>query len=682
MRFTSLFFAAVCAFGAGSTQLLPQLPVRFEHPAGAPWSARGLGYSLAFTADATVFHLGERTLAMRLVGADPAAAFEAFSSNSVPTQYFTPAFRGPVESYRRLRRRQVFPGVDVVYYGTGGNLEYDFEIAPGADPSLIRLRFDGADRLRLALTGELLIELGGQTVTQHVPVVYQATSTGARRAVHAAYQMEANDDVRIRLDDYNKSAPLIIDPVISFAGYLPGSNGDTGIAITHDKQGFVYVAGNTLSQDFVTTGNAFFGLNRGTQNSWLMKLAPSAPPDQVIVYSSLFGGTAVDSLKAMTIDANGLIYIAGSTTSTDLTTVNALQSANAGTTDGFVAVFDPTKIGAASLLYATYLGGAAVDEPAGIATRNGKIYVTGSTLSDNFPIANSIFPNRAGGRDIFVTELDPAQSGSASLVSSGYLGGTGTDYGRGIAVDAAGLVYLTGLTYSHDITITPNAYQLTSTGAGEIFLMKLDLAAPIILYSTYLGGSGIDDARKVIVDPAGRVALAGYTSSANFPVTQNAFQPLLGGPNATNAFLAIVDLTVPPTQALVYSTYFGGSVAEVAYDLRRDANGKYALGGYSYSRNLPVSQNTLNPVPANGGMNGFVAVIDPAAPPLNSLVYSSYVTGRGSQVVNGVDIDASGAIYLTGSATSDIFPAGYQTHYTGPGNADAFIFIFTPDPGQ
>jgi len=678
MRFTSLFFAAVCAFGASSTQVLPQLPVRFENPSGTQWSARGLGYSLAFAADAAIFQLGERTLAMRLVGADPAAAFEAISPYSVPTQYFTPVSQGPVQSYRRLRRLQVYPGINVVFYGTGGNLEYDFEIAPGADPSLIRLRFDGADRLRLALNGELLIELGAQTVTQHIPVVYQATSSGGRNAVHAEYQLEANRDVSIRLDDYNKSAPLIIDPVISFAGYLPGSSGDTGIAIAHDKQGFVYVAGNTLSPDFVTTANAFFGLNRGTQNAWVMKLAPSAPPDQAIVYSSLFGGTAVDSVKAMTVDANGLVYITGSTTSTDLTTVNALQTANAGTTDGFVAVFDPTQSFAASLLYATYLGGTAVDEPAGIATRNGKIYITGSTLSDNFPIANSIFPNRAGGRDVFVTELDPAKGGAAALVASGYLGGTGTDYGRGIAVDAAGLVYLTGLTYSHDVTITPNAYQLTSTGNGEIFLMKLDLAAPIILYSTYLGGSGIDDARKVIVDPAGRVALAGYTSSANFPVTQNAFQPLIGGPNATNAFLAILDLTVPPPQALVYSTYFGGNIAEVAYDLRRDANGKYAFGGYSFSPNLPVSQNTLNPVSANGGMNGFIAVIDPATPPLNSLVYSSYVTGPGSQIVNGVDIDASGIIYVTGSATSNIFPAGYQAHFTGPGNADAFIFIFTP----
>jgi hypothetical protein len=676
MRFMSLFVTCTCAFAAGSAQLFPQLPVRFEHPSGGVWSARGLLYSLAFTPNASIFQLGERALTMRLLGADPGARFEAGSAYSAPTQYFTPSHSESVQSYRRLRRLKVYPGVDMVFYGSGGNLEYDFEIAAGADPSLIRLRFEGADRIRLALNGELLIELGDQTVTQHVPVVYQTISSGARRAVHAAYQLDWNRDVTLRLDDYDKSAPLTIDPVITFAGYLPGSSGDSGVAITHDAQGFVYVAGNSFSPDFVATGNAFFGVNRGTQNTWLMKLSPTAPPDQVIVYSSYFGGTGVDSLKAMTVDTSGLVYLTGSSTSTDLTTVNAFQSTNAGAADAFVAVFDPTQSGAASLLYATYLGGGAVDEAAGIAVQNRKIYLIGSTLSDNFPTARPLFPGRSGGRDIFVTELDSTQSGPASMVASSYLGGSGTDYGRGIAVDAAGLIYLTGLTYSNDITITPNAYHLTSGGSGEAFLMKMDITAPIILYSTYLGGAGFEDATKVVVDPAGRVALAGYTSSPNFPVTQNAFQPLLGGPNATNAFLTILDITVPPSQALIYSTYFGGSFAEAASDLRRDARGRYAFGGFSFSPDLPVSQNTLNAVSARGGLNGFVAVIDPAAPPLNSLVYSSYITGPGSQIVNGVDIDATGAVYVTGSATSNIFPAGQQTHYTGPGNADAFVFIF------
>jgi hypothetical protein len=188
MRFAGLLLMSACVFAATPTSVLPQPPIRFEPQVGrsAPassvkWSARGLGYSLAFTPDATLFRLGERTLALRLLGADPHATFEAAAPYSVPTQYFTAAYRGSVQSYRRLRRHQVYPGVDVVYYGTGDNLEYDFEIAPGADPSRIRLRFDGADRLRMALKGDLQVTLGSQTLTQHLPVVIRSLPPGRGR---------------------------------------------------------------------------------------------------------------------------------------------------------------------------------------------------------------------------------------------------------------------------------------------------------------------------------------------------------------------------------------------------------------------------------------------------------------------------------------------------------------------
>jgi hypothetical protein len=691
MRFASLLFVGVCAFAAPSMQVLQHPPVRFEqHPgqkSAVQWSAQGLGYSLAFTADATMFRLGERTLALRLLGADPHAAFEATAPYSVPTQYFTAAYSGPVQSYRRLRRHQVYPGVDVVFYGTGENLEYDFEVAAGADASRIRLRFDGADRLRMTPRGDLLVDLDTQTVTQHLPVVYQAAADGKRTAVHAEYQIEANRDVTLRLDRYDTSAPLVIDPVITFAAYLPGSKNTVGVAIGHDAQGFIYVAGNTSSADFIGTPNAFFGVLRGTQNTWLMKLNPFATSgDQVIVYSTYFGGGLVDSLKDMVVDGStGLVYLTGSTTSTDLqVTSGAFQATLKGTTNGFVAVFDTTQSGSASLLYATYLGGSGIDVPYGIATRNGKAYITGSTTSADFPVANATLPSSQGGTDMFITELDPRQSGAASMVASGYFGGAGLDYGTSVAVDAAGFVYVAGVTYSFNLPITAAPYQATAIAGGEAFLVKFALEMPLIIYSTYLGGSGTDGAKKVLIDPAGRVAIAGYTSSANFPITQNAYQSRLGGPNATpdttptNAFLSILDLTLPPAQSLVYSTFFGGSVDEVPYSLRLDAKGTYYLGGFTLSPDLPVSQNTINPSSAKGGFDGFIALINPAAPPLNALQYSSYVTGPGSQIVYGVDFDASGTVYSTGFSTGNIYPAGYQTHTAGPGIAEVFIYGFKP----
>ncbi len=685
MRLVCFFLLGASAFAAPSApsaQLLPKAPVRFEPNHGQRnrsvlWAARGPGYSIGFTRDATLLQLGSRTVSMRLPGQNLAAPFEAAAPLSAPTTYITPAYRGSVPAYGRLRRHRIYPGIDIVYYGSGDHLEYDFEIAPGADPSRIRMHFDGADHVRLSENGDLLLQTGGNVLTQHVPVVYQRQASGERVMVPAAYRIRANRDVTVALSHYDSAAPLVIDPVISFAGYLGGSGADAPVGIAIDSSGNVYLAGNTVSSDF-PTANGVYTSNAGLQDVWLMKLNPAAPPDQTVVYSTYYGGTGTDVLAAMAIDSEGLVYIAGSTNSTDLpVTDRAFQAANAGASDVFVAWFDPAQNGRLSLLYASYIGGAAVDQAGGIAVLDRKIYVTGSTLSDNFPTVNANVPARNAARDIFVAEIDPQLSGSASLVASTYSGGSGSDYGRAIAVDRPGHAFVAGITYSRDLPLAPNAYQSTYGGGGDGFLAEFDFNSPPGGYSTYLGGSGTDDVRKIVIDPAGRIALTGYTSSADFAITQNAAQPLLGGTGAVNAFLTLLDTRAPASQAMVYSTYFGGSVAEVASDLKRDAAGKYYLGGYSFSPDLPVSQNTLNPIAGTGGLNGFVAVIDPSAVPLNALTYSSYVTGPGSQSVTGVDVNAGGAIYVTGSATGDIFPSGFQSHTVGH-SADAFVLIFTP----
>ena len=624
---------------------------------------------------------------MRLAGQNADAPFEASLPLSAPTHYFTPGFRGEVQNYARLRRRQVYPGIDLVYYGNGDNLEYDFEIAPGADPSRIRMRFDGAAPLRLSAQGDLLLGPGGHTITQHVPVVYQTRKTGERVAIPASYRIErtgtrGHRDVTIALARYDAAAALVIDPTITFEAYLYGSNGDSGVSVAHDAQGFIYLGGNTQSTDFGIDPNAAQVAQGGIQNAWLMKLNPAATSaDQVVVYSSYYGGSGTDTLTAMTFDASGLIYIAGYTTSTNLIVPKAAQTTNAGTTDGFVAVFDPSQTGSSSLLYSSYLGGAGVDQISGMTVSGGIIYLTGATVSDNFPTAQAILPFRNSGWDTFISEIDITQSGSASLVLSTYFGGGGDDYGRTIVVDAIGNVYIAGITYSTDLAVSPNAFQSTSKGQGDIFLTAFNPGVTQGIYSTYLGGSGVEEARKMVLDSKGRVALTGYTNSVDFAITQDAEQPFLGSPAAVNAFLAILDLTQPPAQALVYSTYFGGSFAEVANDLKVDSSGSYYFGGYSMSPDMPVTLNALGSAPASGGgINGFVAVINPSFTPFNSLRFASFVTGAGSQVVNGMDADATGGIYLTGWATADIFPGGYTSKPTSPGNPDAFLWVFTPDP--
>jgi hypothetical protein len=708
MRFASTFLFACAVAGpalladAPARELLPKAPVSFEPNRGqfrsskgsrpVLWAAQGIGYSMGFTQDATVFRWGSQAVSMRLKGQNLAAPFEPSSPLAAPTNYFTPGFRGAVNNYARLRRRQVYPGIDLVYYGNGDNLEYDFEIAPGADPSRIRMHFDGTAPVRLSAQGDLLIGPAGHAVTQRVPVVYQHNAAGARVAVRAAYRIEGHRDVIIVLGRYDATAPLVIDPTIIFEAYLFGSNGSTSICITHDSQGFIYLAGDTQAIDFGIDPNGYQPSMDGTQNAWFMKLNPAAASaNQVVVYSSMYGGSGTDTLTSMTFDSNGYIYIAGYTTSTNLVIVNGSQTLNAGgVTDGFIAAFDPTAIGTAGLLYSTYYGGTAIDQILGITVFGGVVYVTGATNSTDLPVVNALTAGSNAGFDAFIAEFDIFQSGSASQLLGTYFGGSGDDYGRTILVDAAGNVYISGLTSSTNLPISPNAYQSTYNGQGDGFLSVFNPSITQGTYSTYLGGTGVDDVRKMVFDSQGRVAMTGYTSSVDFSITQNAEQPLLGAAGAVNAFLAILDLTQQPAQQLVYSTYFGGSVAEVANDLKIDSAGAYYFGGYSMSLDMPVTLNAFNPVPVfGGGLNGFVAVINPSLTPFNALRYASYVTGRpvpglltgpGSQEVNGVDVGPTGAIYLTGWATGDIFPPGDVSHTTATGNPEGFIWIFAPDP--
>jgi hypothetical protein len=331
---------------------------------------------------------------------------------------------------------------------------------------------------------------------------------------------------------------------------------------------------------------------------------------------------------------------------------------------------------AAGLTYSTFFAGTGTDEPTGIAAAGGKIYVTGFTSSDDYPVtANAYQSKRPGGTfDGWVAEFDPSQSGAASLVSSTYLGGSGQDIPRSIAVAADGQVYVAGYTRSSDFPTTTNSFRPSYSGGGDAFLTRLDLGANTVTYSTFLGGSSQDQATKILVEPSGRVAIAGYTLSGNFPVTPNAIQTSPAGNG--DAFLTVLDPGAQDfTKALIYSTYFGGTDGDVPYDLRRDAAGKYYLCGYTLSLDLPV-RNGLAPASDFGALDGFVTVIDPAAAPLKSLVYSSYVTGPGYQIAYGVDVDAKGVIYLTGTVLGDVF-GGMGAKAPDNSGLNVFLLVFS-----
>jgi hypothetical protein len=346
----------------------------------------------------------------------------------------------------------------------------------------------------------------------------------------------------------------------------------------------------------------------------------------------------------------------------------------------FMAALDTRIGGKESLKYATYFGSSdSPEEPTAIALGNapGQVFVAGYTFSLLYPVKNAIQSAKMDHYDGFLAQFDITQSGEASLVTSTYLGGSFDDYPRSILVDAANKVYVAGETHSFNFPITGGALQpIYASGYGDGFLTKLNFATKTIEYSTFLGGSGIDRATKVLLDAQGRVAVGGYTDSTSFPLTLNAIQKVQAG--GGDVFLTVLDLqTQNFAQIVHYSTLYGGGDGDYLYDMKLSPSGSYVLGGYTLSRNLPVV-DALVPESALGAADGFVAVVEPTEDPSRALTYSSYVTGPGSKAVQAVDVDAAGNIYVTGQSFDTVF--GTSLPPLENSQTNVFFFVFRPSP--
>jgi hypothetical protein len=698
MKLAAFFFIVVATStagfaagvpGANASDLLSRVPLRFEPNKGqvrasepVAWTARNPQAAYAFTADGALIRTQNRIVRLRMEGANPKAAYQAMDALPAPANYVTAAYRGSVPGFGRLRRSAVYPGIDLVYYGKGTALEYDFEVAPGADPSRIRLKFEGA-AVRVNEAGDLVLgdPLGAlghddkDLLVQRAPVVYQLAADGTRQAIASRYLAAADGTVTMALAHYDKSTKLVIDPTIIYTQYFLGSNASPAVAVTHDAQGFVYVAGNTQATDFYIQGNYAFLGNNGSQDAWIMKINPVAPDGNFVPFSTYYGGSLNEIVEGIAVDNNGIAYIAGVTQSTDLPTSNPYTSTLPGLQSTFVAGFDTVQ---ATFIYGTYLGGTVVDYCQAIAYSAGSVYVTGYSTSPDYPVtAGAIETTPRGGEEVFVAQLNPALGGTAQLVASTFLPGSGDDQSRAIAVDSAGFVYVGGETGSPDFAVTANGVDTVYDQAGDGFLVKLNLQIMQVLYGTYLGGSGYDEIRSVVVEPGGHIGVAGYTTSTDFPTTQNAYQTQMTPNSYAAAFLSIVDPAASPGSPAIYSTVFNGNFAEIGYSAARDNNGLYYISGYTLSSNLPMgSKPALNPTSAGGGLDGFVAQIDPTLG-INGLIYSSYITGLGNQIASGVDVDANGIVYVVGWSTADIFPPGFAIA-VNPGVVTGFMLAFKP----
>ncbi|SLM48094.1 conserved exported protein of unknown function [Nitrospira japonica] len=672
-----------------------RLPLNFEANQGqtdsqVKYLARGPGYTVFLTPDETVLtlrpsspsfshhrnatgletaRLDESTvLRLTLAGRNAPTPFNGADELTGQVNYLLgnnpEMWRTSIRMYEKVVQPQVYPGIDIVYYGNQQQLEFDFVVAPGADPRAIKLVVGGSDRLKIGVHGDLRLHAGKALQLQR-PRAFQ-DKNGAREEISAHYILTDNQEVSFEVGAYDRSRPLIIDPTLVYATYIGGSNADYGYSIAIDVSGNAYITGEVQSTNFPTTAGVVQPAYGGaTTDAFVVKLNSTATAR---VFSTFLGGTSDDVGNSLAVDVAGNIYVTGVTSSANFPiTPGVFQASSGGGPDAFVA-----KLGSSgtTLIYSTYLGGNDLEAGLGIAVDEaGNAYVAGTTGSGNFPTTLGALQTTWGGtNDGFVTALNAT---GTSLLYSTYLGGNSYDFARGIALDTPGNAYVTGNTASSNFPTTLGAVQTTFGGpggtfaGGDAFIAKVDPTGSSLIYSTFLGGSGNDLGYKIALDGSNNAYVIGQTSSGgNFPVTAGAYQTSYGG-GLADAFVAAIDVT---GMSLIYATYLGGNSFDLGYGIAVDGSSNAYVTGETSSSNFPTTPGAIQET--SGGSNAYVTKVDPTG---TTVVYSTFLGGSSSSGGQGITVDSSGNAYVTGYASSNFPTTPGVVQPTFAGNVDGFI---------
>jgi hypothetical protein len=749
------FMASDGAPGGKNAHLaLRQLPLRFEPNQGqtdprVKFLARGAGYGLFLTPDQTVLTLGSGAqnssiVRMQLAGASPTAAVSGSNQLSGKSNYFIgndPAkWHRDIPQFARVRYQHVYPGIDLVYYGNQGQLEYDFEVAPGADPKGITLQFYGPGRPELEGNGDLILATGSGEVRLKAPRIYQASGK-TQQPVAGRFVVRHEGEVGFELGAYDRRRALVIDPVLSYSTYFGGS-GDEACdpsarvligtissppsgcpAVAIDASANIYIAGSTTSAVFPltpqpSTSPPFQTMLAVAPDVFVTKLNAAG---SAIVFSTYLGGDGADTSAGVAVDSAFNVVVAGTTTSSNFPVSGSAFQGMRASAGGhaFVSELDPTGH---TLPYSTYLSGNGAEAARGLAldSRN-KIYVIGTTTSTLQPSATSSFPATVGAfqtaslgmSQFFVSKIDPTLIGFPSLVYSTYFGGgnpaNGVTVGGGIAVDANSNVYITGGTnFLHTGSATTdfpilNAYQgcldtlpsssttncsTTVTAVTDAFVAKINPAAATgsqLLYSTYLGGTGNDVGYGIAVDSGLSAYVTGSTTSTDFiiPTGTTAFQGHNGG--GTDAFVGKLgnpctgSTCTTTTVPLNYFSYLGGSGTDVGLGIAVDTlQGARVTGWTNSPTDFPHPNHFIQSV-LSGPVDAFVARIDTTAASTTALAhYGTYLGGSGTDFGTSIASDAQGNSYVAGETASTDFPTANPFQGGINGGTDAFVSKLGP----
>jgi hypothetical protein len=642
-------------------------PNRGQAPADARFVAHGDGYRLDLTPSGPVLRTASgdaatapeaEALSVRFAGASPAPEIAGLDPLPGRVNYLRGSDPSDwlvrIPTFASVAYRDLYPGVDLLWYGNAGRVEYDVVVAPGADPRSVRLDVSASRRATIDARGDLLLEGEAGVVTMRKPFVYQERG-GARREVASEYVALGGGEIGFRVGTYDPSLPLVIDPVLAYATYLGGNGFDQAYNVAVDAAGNAYVTGVAYTANFPTTAGAYQRTPTGT-DAFVTKLAPDG---RTLVYSTYLAGA---NCQGIAVDASGSAYLTGYAAINFPTTPGAFETMLRGGFDAFVTKLAPDG---SSLVYSTLLGGSFDDFGYDVAVdASGNAYVTGNTAyrapgPGDFPTVNAVQPAYGGGNeDAFVAKVNA--TGSA-LVYSTYLGGgqilnATDDWGEGIAVDAGGSAYVTGYTYSPDFPTTAGAYDRSRAGL-DAFVVKFSPGGTSLVYSTFLGAAGREQGYDIAVDAGGNAYVAGLTESEDnpftpeydgFPTTPGAFQP-------TGSFDAFVTKLDPQGSGLVYSTYLGGAAdVDRAWGIAIDSAGNAYVSGDTKSPNFPVV-DAVQPNYGGGLGDAFAAKLNASG---SALVYSTFLGGNLADEARAVAVSANGAsAYVVGSTSSFNFPS-------------------------
>ncbi len=720
-----------------------KLPLRFEQNLGQTdksvrFLARNPRYTMFLTDNGAVFTLRKvednnvikrQAMSMRVVGANASPKIEGSDLVETKSNYMIgdrENWQSNVNNYARVIYREMYPGIDMVYYGNQRELEYDFIVAPQVDPQIIKLAFNGVRRVSLDEKGNLRLKLKEGEIVQGAPYIYQDVN-GERKQIPGRFVINGsgrNTTVGFQIEAYDRSLPLVIDPKLLFSTYVGGNVefidivegiGDFAAGVAVDATGNIYIAGNTDSTDFPATSGAWqeeLEL-RGDDacliagplkcgDAFVLKMNSSGTS---ITYATYLGGHNSDEARAIAVDSQNRAYITGGTDPFNAanfcinpylwpTTFNPYQNKPCygarADSDAFFTVLNSTG---SDLVYSTYYGGGDEDIGNSIAIdAAGNAYISGQTNSNNLPDKNAFQDERNSigeGNDAFVAKFNPAETGNDSFLYGSYLGGVGEDIASGVATDNVGNAYVVGRTASSDLaTRSPSGQQLQplqrffNGGPEDGFIAKVDVTnasgANSLVYLTYYGGIGRDVINGIAVEPVTqRAHIIGRTDSATgFPLL-NQFDANVV---LNEAFVA--KLNADGT-AQFYSSFLGGSSQDEGRAIALDALNNVYVTGETLSTNFPAT-NGFQTTRASSDGDAFVtkisAVVAVSQP---KILYSSFLGGAGGggagkDVGNGIAVDKKGNVIIAGKTASATFPTTTGVIKTSaPGvsqfNLDAFV---------